>query len=224
MYDESDFVMLSALQHYGFCPRQCALIHLNQEWAENVLTTQGQQLHECADRPGLESRGDSRIVRAVPLASRALGLAGRADVVEFIRDDCGVTVRDWPGRWRSVPIEYKRGRPKRDHCDDLQLCAQAMCLEEMFGCSIPAAALFYGQTRRRHQVELGAELRALVRETAEAIHAMLSSGQMPTAKREPKCKNCSLLSICLPVARKQAAPAWLTQQLQSHLADHETNP
>ena len=150
--EDSDLVPLSALQHYLFCPRQCALIHVERLWAENVLTAEGRILHEQSDKPGQASRGERRIVQSMPIRSRALGIAGVADVVELTRAG---------KRWRPYPIEYKRGRPKAHRADEVQLCAQALCLEEMFSTPVPEGALFYGKTRRRQAVAFDDELRAL---------------------------------------------------------------
>lgn len=215
--DAADYIMLSALQHYQFCPRQCALIHVSQEWAENVLTTQGAVLHERADQPGLESRGNVRFVRAMQLSSKSLGVAGKADVVQFDQSDTGVAIKDWPGLWQPMPVEYKRGKPKRNDCDHVQLCAQAICLEETLNCDIAEAALYYGQTRRRHRVQLTAKLRSVVADTCKKIHELIRAGSVPRAERQAKCKQCSLLDICLPSRRKASAAIWLDAQLTAHL-------
>jgi CRISPR-associated exonuclease Cas4 len=222
MFDEDDLVPLSALQHLLFCERQCALIHLEGQWAENRLTALGEHLHEKAHRDGeTESRGDLRIARGVRLRSLRLGLAGKADVVEFHRIDAqgpagtqpdgalagaspgpgqGVPLPGVPGLWRPFPVEYKRGRPKRNHCDEVQLCGQALCLEEMLGVAVPAGALFYGATRRRFDVTFDPLLRAETEQAARQLHELLAAGITPRAAREPKCDHCSLLGLCLPDA------------------------
>lgn len=187
--DESDLIALSALQHYRFCPRQCALIHVEQAWAENRLTAQGRVLHENTDKPSEHSAGPSggRIARAMPLRCLRLGLHGVADTVEFLPD--GV----------PFPVEYKRGKPKPDTRDAVQLCAQALCLEEMTRRSVPAGALFYGETRRRTPVEFTVELRAETESLARATLAMIRSGVTPPARYDSaKCDACSLLALCSP--------------------------
>jgi CRISPR-associated exonuclease Cas4 len=193
VYAEDDLLPISALQHLLFCERQCALIHVEQLWAENRLTVEGRQLHERADGGRPESRGGVRTARALPVRSLRLGLAGRADVVEFHADPGG-------GAARPFPVEYKRGRPKEHDADRVQLCAQALCLEEMLGSSVPAGALFYGATRRRLDVVFDAALRGVVESTAARLHALVASGVTPPAAREPKCDSCSLLDLCLPDA------------------------
>lgn len=186
MYIESDYIMLSALQHYMFCPRQCALIHLEQIWVENRFTAEGRGLHEKVHNNKTDQAGGVRIVRTLPICSHRLGLSGQADVVEF---HCDGTV---------FPVEYKRGRPKSDHCDDVQLCAQALCLEEMLKVEIPAGALFYGQRRRRKIIEFNHELRQLVETIASQVHEFFKSGMTPLAEYSKKCDNCSLRQSCMP--------------------------
>ena len=186
MYLEPDFIILSALQHYLFCPRQCALIHLEQIWMENRFTAEGRELHERVDSNKSDQVGGVRIVRTLSICSHRLGLSGQADVVEFHHDG---TV---------FPVEYKRGRPKKDHCDEVQLCAQAMCLEEMLQVEIPAGALFYGQRRRRKTVEFNSELRQLVENTTRQVHELFKNGKTPLAEYSKKCDNCSLLQNCMP--------------------------
>ena len=186
MYDESDYIMLSALQHYQFCPRQCALIHIEQQWAENRLTAEGRVLHERADSKQSQWQGDVRIVRSLPLCSKRLGLSGQADVVEFHGDGA------------VYPVEYKRGRPKSDRCDEVQLCAQALCLEEMLSVVIAKGALYYGQKRRRKEVVFDEELHWLTLELIDETRRLLQGGVTPGAAYTKKCDSCSLLSICLP--------------------------
>lgn len=203
MFTESQLLPLSALQHLIFCERQCALIHNEQQWAENRLTSEGNVMHAKAHSGQDESRPGVRITRGMPLRSLALGLSGMADVVEF---HAGGAV---------MPVEYKRGRPKRDACDEVQLCAQALCLEEMLAVTIPRGHLFYGEKRRRHEVEFDATLRALTAETAGRLHALIASGMTPPARREPKCDACSLLEICLPDAMRlhSSVATWFARQL-----------
>lgn len=200
MFAEDDLRPISALQHLLFCERQCALIHLEQLWAENVLTITGKQLHEKADGGrGTKRRGRPAVTRSLPLRSLTLGLFGKADIVEFL---------DGPGGGRvPFPVEYKRGKPKKNRCDEVQLCAQALCLEEMLSAAVPAGAIFYGVTRRRHDVPFDEALRTLTRQTIDRLHAMLASGVTPRAMRERKCERCSLLHLCLPEVLNGREPA-----------------
>jgi len=188
MYAEADYIMLSALQHYLYCPRQCALIHLEQIWAENQYTAEGRVLHERSDSGQSQQQGRVRIVRTLPIYSQRLGLSGQADVVEFHADG---TV---------FPVEYKRGKPKKDRCDEVQLFAQALCLEEMLNVRINNGALFYGQKKRRHDVGFDAELRDLTERTITRVHDLLQSGITPKAEYSKKCDHCSLLASCLPTS------------------------
>ncbi|MCL4491533.1 MAG: CRISPR-associated protein Cas4 [Nitrospirae bacterium] len=185
-----DFIMLSALQHYAYCPRQCALIHIEQIWNENLFTAEGRLMHDKADSNKHESRGNVRIDYSVPLRSFRLGLIGKADVVEFHRQDDGI--------WLPFPVEYKRGKPKSDDCDRVQLCAQAICLEEMLNVEIKEGALFYGQTRRREDVIFDTALRQETEDTAKKVHELIKSGITPKAEYSKKCERCSLLEVCMP--------------------------
>jgi CRISPR-associated exonuclease Cas4 len=220
VFHEDDLRPLSALQHLVFCERQCALIHLEQVWVENRLTAEGRLLHERADEPGSGRRGDLRTARSLALRSLRLGLVGRADVVEFHRgagdleDSGSIRLPGVSGRWRPVPVEYKRGKPKAHRADEVQLCAQALCLEEMLTVAIPEGALFYGKKRRRQRVTLDAELRALTEDTARRLHELLAGGRTPAAVRAPKCRRCSLLEVCLPSAPSASARAYLDALLE----------
>lgn len=212
LFSADDLRPLSALQHLVFCERQCALIHLEQQWVENRFTAEGKLLHERADEMGSESRGERRIARALAIRSRRLGLSGRADAVEFHRLESGDGGARLPGSaagWRPYPVEYKRGKPKRHRADEVQLCAQALCLEEMLGVEVPAGALYYGRKRRRHPVRFDAELRALTETTARRLHELLAAGRTPKAVRQPKCDDCSLLEVCLPAAPESSARGYV---------------
>lgn len=186
MIPECNYIMLSALQHYQFCPRQCALIHLEQQWAENRFTAEGRVLHERSDSGETQRQERVRIVRTLAICSSRLGLSGQADVVEF------------HDRGKVFPVEYKRGRPKKDRCDEVQLCAQALCLEEMLEIETGEGALYYGQKRRRQAVLFDNELRCLTEQTIDQVHHLVSSGKTPKAEYSKKCDQCSLLAICLP--------------------------
>ncbi len=185
---------ISALQHWLFCPRQFALIHVERLWAENRLTAEGRVLHTRADAGGKDRRGTLRTLRSVELASTRYGIHGVADVVEITgHPPC------------PVPVEYKRGHPKSHRADEVQLCAQALCLEEMFNCNIPEGALFYGQNRRRKSIAIDAELRTLMLETIEAARETFTSGVLPEPDYAPRrCDACSLLSLCRPKSRCDA--------------------
>jgi CRISPR-associated exonuclease Cas4 len=189
-----DLLPLSGLQHLIFCERQFALIHVEQLWAENELTISGRQLHERADLPGQSLGASVRVARALPLRSDRLGLAGKADVVEFRRE----TAPDGGVIWRPFPVEYKRGRPKAGGADEVQLCAQAICLEEMRGLEVPRGALFYGKTRRRKAVEFTPALRSRVEEAARRCHELFDARVTPCVARHKGCDRCSLLDLCLP--------------------------
>lgn len=198
MYSEDELLPISALQHLSFCERQWALIHLEQVWSENVFTAEGRNLHEKTHGAESENRPGLRIVRGLRLHCRRLGLVGQADVVEFHRAEAGVRLEGAEGLWRPFPVEYKRGKAKPDNCDRVQLCAQAICLEEMAGTEIGEGAIFYGRPRRREVVPLGVELRAETESLAARLHELHAGGRTPKAKYGRKCKSCSLLETCMP--------------------------
>lgn len=206
---EADLIALSALQHYLFCPRQCALIHVEQAWAENRFTAEGRVLHEATAEIGTEKRRGVRVVTAMPLASQRLGVSGIADLVELHRAA--------NGSWRPFPVEYKRGKPKAHRADEVQLCAQAMALEEMFACDLAEGALFYGETRRRVTVTLDRELRFLTGDIAMACRRMIAKGETPAAVyAKRKCSSCSLAELCQPqrMSRPMQASEWLARTLR----------
>lgn len=208
-FNDDEFIPLSALQHYLYCPRQCALIHVEQLWAESRQTAEGRVLHERADKPRGERRRGVRTVTAMPLSNRVLGITGIADVVEF---------HEGPDGERAFPVEYKRGRPKAHRADEVQLCAQALCLEAMLDRTVAEGALFYGETRRRTDVKFDETLRRLTIETIQATRAMVISESTPTARYSSKlCDNCSLLDLCQPklLDRKVSVGSWLTTQLKA---------
>ena len=194
MFAENDLLPLSGLQHLHFCKRQCALIHVEQVWVENLYTAEGRIMHERADSGNKESRGWLRIEYSVPLRSYRLGLVGKADVVEFHKTEI-------PGKkfhWQPFPVEYKRGRPKKDSCDKVQLCAQAICLEEMTGQAVMEGALFYGKTRRRQDVVFDESLRAETEKLAKDLHRLIDSRETPKPVYSKKCDSCSFVDICMP--------------------------
>jgi CRISPR-associated exonuclease Cas4 len=203
-----DFIPLSALQHYLYCPRQCALIHVERLWAENRHTAEGRMLHGRADQPAVEQRHGVRTVTAMPVSALALGIAGVADVVEFHVDADGK---------RPYPVEYKRGRPKANQADEVQLCAQALCLEVMFACRVLGGALFYGKTRRRQSVVFDEELRQLTQDTIAATRELLAGGSTPMASYDAqRCDACSLIDLCQPrlLGRAGGIQRWLEWQIR----------
>ena len=203
IYTEEDFLQLSGLQHFAFCRRQWALIHVEQQWRENLRTVEGDLFHRRAhDEQSRERRGDILILRGLPVASLTLGISGKCDVVEFRTDISGVPLRGEEGLWVPFPIEYKRGTPKSHRADELQLCAQAMCLEEMLCCAVPEGALFYGETRRRTLVPFSAELREEVQTMLEEMHQLYRRGHTPKVRRSKSCNACSLQELCPPALLK----------------------
>lgn len=202
--DSDDYLMLSGIQHFAFCKRQWALIHLEQFWKENHFTFQGRQMHKNVDNPCFtESRGDVLISRAVPLVSHDLKITGIADVVEFHRSESGISIPGKQGFWSVLPVEYKVGKKKAGDWDNVQLCAQALCLEEMCRCSISRGSIYYGKTRRRVDVVFDDELRNLVRELVSQMYELYDSESTPRAVYEKHCESCSLIDFCLPHASER---------------------
>jgi CRISPR-associated exonuclease Cas4 len=202
MFTEDDLLPLSGLQHLLFCERQWALIHIEQQWEENRLTQEGRVLHERVHESSTEARPDAIVARGLRVHSLRLGLAGEADVVEFQRTPTqrqgAIQLENRAGWWIPFPVEYKRGRPKSDAWDEVQLCAQALCLEEMFGVPVPAGALFYGKNRRRTPVDFDASLREQTENLARRMHELFSAGLTPPAVYAKKCESCSLIERCMP--------------------------
>lgn len=218
MYQEDQLLPISALQHLAFCERQCALIHLEQIWTENRLTAEGRVLHENVHEHGSESRRDLRQATGLRLRSLRLGLTGQTDLVEFHRQNGPAGAIRLPGVegwWRPFPVEYKRGRPKAEAVDEIQLCAQAICLEEMLGGDISAGALFYGTSRRRHEVVFSSDLRAKVELASHRLHLLLESEITPPAVYRPeKCDHCSLLEVCQPHIAGRSVDTYLRRMLE----------
>ncbi len=222
MFSEDDFIQLSSLQHYVFCRRQCALIHVEDVWSENVYTVRGGILHEKVDTDTYETRGTLKTVRGLRIHSSRLGIVGRADVVEFRKpapeahpsptdgwlalDESShrpSAEKDGSAKLEVMPIEFKAGQPKDDISDKVQLCAQALCLEEMLTTSVKLGAFFYGRIRRRVQVEIDDELRKQTEEIIAAVHDLVSRKHVPVARYMEKCKRCSLEEICQPKAMNE---------------------
>ena len=211
-----ELLQLSGLQHFAFCPRQWALIHLEQQWQENDRTADGRIFHTRAhDGPEHEKRGDVLILRGMRVFSDRLGISGTCDVVEFHRDPAGISLPDYEGAWRPHPVEYKRGELKVINADRLQLCAQALCLEEMLLCEIPEGSLFYGETRRREVVPMDTSLRAEVESMVELMNHYYRKGCTPKAKPTKGCNACSLKELCLPkLARLTDVAAYIKGRLE----------
>lgn len=209
--------MLSGIQHYAFCPRQWALIHLEVQWTENYLTAGGRILHNKAHSGGAaEKRGNLLIFRGIKVCSTELGLSGECDVVEFRQSVFGVTLSGYDGLWQPFPVEYKRGKTKPDDCDRLQLCAQATCLEEMLCTHIPSGALFYGEPRRREAVAFTPELREKCSDMTLAMHRLFSQKHTPRAVQGSRCKSCSLRDVCLPGLGKGDKPS-VRRYMEMHI-------
>ncbi|MCD7922411.1 MAG: CRISPR-associated protein Cas4 [Clostridiales bacterium] len=219
MYKEENYLMLSGLQHFVFCRRQWALIHIEQQWSDNYQTTAGELMHRNAhDENKFEKRGDTMIARGLRIASPQLGLSGQCDVVEFHKSSEGISVFGYEGCWKIVPVEYKRGKAKEGREDEVQLCAQAMCLEEMFMTQIDEGFLFYGETKRRTRVSFGSDLRDYVRQCTLEMHDYFGRGYTPKVKSSPKCRSCSLSDLCVPKLNKKRN---VSKYINAHLADED---
>lgn len=206
--EKQEKLTLSGIQHFAFCRRQWALIFIEQQWAENLRTAEGNAMHQRAhDEAQTERRGDTLIVRGLRVTSERLNVTGVCDVVEFTKAEDGIALYGQEGRWKPYPIEYKRGAPKEHEADALQLCGQAMCLEEMLLCRIPEGSLFYGETRRREQVSFTPELRERVQAMLREMQDYMSRGYTPKAKMTKGCNACSLKEICLPKLHKGLSAA-----------------
>lgn len=201
-YTDEEMLMLSGIQHFMFCPRQWALIHIEQLWSENALTAEGHILHENVDNPKYRRLNNGTLtLRGINLVSRELGLSGTADAIECTpaqTDDNGVALPGYRGKWLVMPVEYKRGKVKPTEMDEVQLTAQVMCLEEMFSISISRGALFYFQERHRHYIDISDELRKLTRYLASEMHVLLENGMTPPPEKKAHCRNCSLIDHCMP--------------------------
>ncbi|MDD3574905.1 MAG: CRISPR-associated protein Cas4 [Methanospirillum sp.] len=198
-YSDDDLLALSGIQHFYFCRRQWALIHVERQWEENQRTVEGRFIHERVDDPFIsETRGEVIVSRSYPLVSYSLGLFGFADVVEYVRESEGISLPGRDGYWSVCPVEYKRGRPKIDKRDEVQLCAQVMCLEEMLHTKINVADFFYHEIRRRSQLIITDELREIVVFLSDEMHRLFNEGYTPPASSGQNCKACSLVEICMP--------------------------
>lgn len=202
-YREEDYLMLSGIQHFAFCRRQWALIHIEQQWQENFLTVSGNIMHEKAHQTDIrEKRKDMIITRGMSICSRTLGISGNCDVVEFHKDENGIPIQNYEGLYQPVPVEYKKGRPKEHDADVLQLCAQAMCLEEMLACEVSKGYLYYGETKRRLEILFDKELRERVTKAFAEMHELYKRSHTPKVRTSKSCKACSLAELCLPKLNK----------------------
>ncbi len=231
-FNEDDLVPISALQHLIFCPRQCALIHLERLWADNQWTAEGHLLHKNAESGKSTTRDGIRITRDLPLQSLKYGLIGKADIIEWhppsnldVRSEKQTLkkiidlhrTRSLAG-WTILPVEYKRGQPKQNDSDRVQLCAQALCLEEMLKITICRGLIFYGKKQHRYEVNLDEALRKTTIDTIQQMHELIASGCTPSAEFGPKCHSCSLYDLCLPQSFQQnSASQWLSQQVNQSL-------
>ena len=218
-YTSSQLLPLSGIQHFVFCRRQWALVHIEQQWKENALTAEGRIMHKRADQPFItEARPGKVVSRALPVASYSLGFSGVCDVVEFIQSAKGIKLPKRDGFWQAVPVEYKRGKEKKDRSDAAQLCAQAICLEEMLATEIPTGYIFYGQTKHRVEVDLNHDLRDFVKKIAKEMHAYFARGYPPRVKKKKACRSCSLADLCLPTLEKrETASAYIRRQLEAEI-------
>lgn len=208
MASDADFLLLSGIKHFQFCKRRWALVHIEQQWRENALTASGHLMHERVhDEHFTESRGSVVLSRSMPVRSQALRITGECDLVELHRDENGIAIHGRDGTWRVYPVEYKHGQPDARGADEMQLCAQAMCLEEMLAADIPEGALYYGKLRRRVKVAFTPELRKQVCDALAQMHRLFARGHTPKAKWTKACKSCSMEEVCQPLLAKRAGAA-----------------
>jgi len=213
--EEDNYLMLSGLQHFQFCKRQWAIIHIEQQWAENVKTIEGDYIHRKADNPFIrEKRGDKLTVRSMRVKSAELGITGTCDVVEFIRDENGVKIYGIEGKYRVYPVEYKRGKPKKHDADLLQLAAQAICLEEMLQCEICYGYFYYDEIKHRTEVPLTPEIKNQVKQIAAEMHEYFKRKYTPKVKTGAFCKSCSLINVCIPdIMNKRSVKSYIDGKL-----------
>lgn len=219
-YQPEDLLPISGIQHFLFCKRQWALIEIEKQWQENVFTIEGAELHKRVHDPFENQSSPGLIVsRSVPVRSFTLGLTGVCDVIEFHQSTDGVNLWGHSGAWLPVLIEYKRGSPKEERFDEAQLCAQAMCLEEMLSVNIQDSYIYYAQIRHRKKVELDQSLRDLIIQSLSEMHQYYSKGYTPKAKYKKECKTCSLVEVCIPTlaAKTMSVTKYLNQFLEEKL-------
>ncbi|WP_132371843.1 CRISPR-associated protein Cas4 [Melghiribacillus thermohalophilus] len=214
--NEEEYLMISGIQHFQFCKRQWALIHIEQQWEENVRTLEGQHIHKKVDQPAIkEKRSDRLIVRALPIKSSTLGVTGVCDVVEFVENELGVSIQGTKKKYIPVPVEYKRGKPKKDDADILQLTAQAMCLEEMLVCKVEKGYLYYNEIRRRTEIKFTDSLKNKVKDIFMEMHHYFTKKHTPKVKTGSFCNNCSLKNICVPrLMKKESVSRYIERNLK----------
>lgn len=214
-YNDDDFLMISGIQHFAFCRRQWALIHIENAWEDNVLTMQGQKLHKNVDNISMsEKRKNIISVKAMPVKSRALGIYGRCDVVEFHRDDQGIPLSKYPGNYKVIPVEYKHGTTKNNDSDVLQLLAEAICLEEMLVTTIDYGYIYYAKNRRREKIEFTHELHVKLNKIVTEMHDYMAKNYTPKVKKSTKCESCSLRNLCFPsIFEREKASTYLNRRL-----------
>lgn len=214
--DEEQFLMLSGIQHFLFCRRQWALIHIEQQWTENVRTLEGKNLHEKADKPFIrEKRGNKLVVRAMPVKSNELKITGVCDVVEFVRNENGIEISGMDGKYIAYPVEYKRGKPKTDESDIMQLTAQALCLEEMLLCDVDKGYIFYNEIKHRVEVPITVEYRDKVKKVITEMYDYYVRRYTPKVKTGKFCKSCSLQHICLPnMLKKRSVKSYIERMIR----------
>ncbi|WP_346866010.1 CRISPR-associated protein Cas4 [Methanocalculus sp. MSAO_Arc2] len=217
-YTDEELLALSGIQHFCFCRRQWALIHIERQWEENLRTAEGHLIHKRVDDPFfVESRGNVVISRAFPLVSHTLGFYGVADLIEYIRSENGISIPGQEGLWMMRPVEYKRGKPKVDERDEVQLCAQAICIEEMFGIHIDRGNFFYNEIRRRVPLQFSDELRDRVHSLSDEMHDLFAKGITPAAETSKNCNLCSLQNVCMPKLTKKNPS--VRRYVQKHLKE-----
>ena len=215
MYNDECMLALSGIQRFAFCRRQWALIHVEQQWEENYLTAAGELMHKRAhDEEEREKRGDVLVVRGLRISSHTLGFSGQCDIVEFHKNEDGCFLTGEEGRWDVVPVEYKHGVSKVNDADRLQLCAQAMCLEEMLCCDIEAGYLFYGRVRAREKVSLNLQLREKVKNASKEMHSLYQRGRTPMVRKSKKCHSCSLENLCVPKSESKSVREYLASMIE----------
>ncbi len=211
---DADFLALSGLKHFCFCRRRWALVHIEQQWQENALTVSGHLMHERVhDENFTESRGSVLLSRGMPVRSQKLRITGACDLVELHRDENGIAICGRSGTWRVFPVEYKHGEPDERGADAMQLCAQALCLEEMLAVEIPEGAIYYGKIHRRVSVAFRAELRQQTIQKIEEMHRLFARGCTPKAKWTKACKSCSLVEVCQPLLTKRVSASVYVQRM-----------
>lgn len=214
-YAENDYLMISGIQHFMFCRRQWALIHIEQQWQENRLTVEGEVIHRNAHKDDfIEKRPGILVTRGLRVFSPTLGITGQCDVVEFLSSEEGVPLHGHRGLWQAVPVEYKRGKDKEDDSDIFQLCAEALCLEEMLHCRIPYGFFYYHEIRRRRKIDLDEDIRSRVKSALREMHELFHRGRTPKVKTSKKCQSCSLKRLCLPkLCRTQSVADYMAKSL-----------